>query len=164
MSNNGRIDISINNSMNVFNLYDKVNIQNKKSNSYLDALTGNWESTTLSNTFFCKNNIDLLNNSLRKAIYNKSNGQFNIGPQNTDQLKIIMRAIYLQNSLNLNNDIDKQVNSLNKLVLDECIPQVYNEIITYIKYTKDVSTLATPIDRPVLSSVKNKSFEFKGWF
>lgn len=159
--NNGRIDINIPNQSNIFKLYDKI-IPNQKS--YHDALTGNWENTTLSNTFFCKNNIILLNNAIRKKIYDKSKGLYNIGPQNTDELMIIMRAMYLQHALNLDTDITKQVESLNNIVLDYCIPQIYSEIESYIKYTQDVSNMYEPLDRPVLSSLSDKTLELKKWF
>ena len=160
-NNNGRIDISISNTMNQFKMYDKIE---RKSTSFRDALTGNWESTTLSNTFFCKDNIQLLNNAIRKGIYDKSQGKYSIGPQNEDELKIIMRAIYLQNALNLNNNITQQISALNKIVLDYCIPQIFGEIQGYIKYTHDVSNMYTPIDRPTYSNVKDKTLELKKWF
>ncbi len=158
---NGRIDINIANNMNPFKLYDK---QATATTSFRDALTGNWENTPLSDTFFCKNNIDLLNNSIRKAIYDKSHGLYLIGPQSQDELKIIMRAVYLQSSLNLDTNLTEQVNGLNKLVLAYCIPQIYGEIQGYIKYTKDVSTMYTPMDRPVLSNTNDKTLELKPWF
>ena len=161
MNNNGRIDINIPHTSNLFKMYDKIE---NKNTSFRDALTGNWENTTLSNTFFCKNNIILLNNAIRKSIFDKSQGLYNIGPQNVDELKIIMRAIFLQNALNLNTDISQQVAALNKIVLDYCIPQIYGEIQGYIKYTQDVSTMYTPINRPVYSNYKDKTLELKKWF
>jgi hypothetical protein len=161
MASNGRIDINIANNMNPFKLYDK---KANSTSSFRDALTGNWENTPLSDLFFCKDNIDLLNNSMRKAIYDKSHGLYLIGQQSQDELKIIMRAIYLQSALNLDTNITEQIGGLNKLVLAYCIPQIYGEIQGYIKYTKDVSTMYTPMDRPVLSNTNDKTLELKPWF
>ena len=158
---NGRIDINITNNMNPFKLYDKIQ---QPITSFRDALTGNWESTPLSELFFCKENIIFLNNSIRKAIYDKSHGLYLIGPQSQDELKIIMRAVYLQSSLNLDTNITEQIKGLNKLVLTYCIPQIYGEIQGYIKYTQDVSTMYTPMDRPVLSNTNDKTLELKPWF
>ena len=74
-----------------------------------------------------------------------------------------MRSIFLQNSKNNNINIPNQIEVLNKLVLDYCIPQIYGEAQGYIKYKNDVSTLAVPIDRPV-STYTNNSLELKKWF
>ena len=51
MNENGRVNILNPNNNTVFNLYDKIPVVNKSSN-YREALTGNLESTTLSDTFF----------------------------------------------------------------------------------------------------------------
>jgi hypothetical protein len=93
-----------------------------------------------------------------------SNGQYQIGPQDCDALKIIMRSIYLQNSVNLPTDIDKQVAALNQLVLQYTVKQVYEEAKGYLKYLYDASTLYTPMEHPVLSYTNDKQLEFKKWF
>ena len=93
MIDNGRIDIQVPNTTELFKMYDKI--ENKKITSFRDALTGNWENNQLSNTFFCKNNIIFLNNAIRQGVINKSGGLYSIGEQDVDQLKIIMRSVYL---------------------------------------------------------------------
>ena len=59
MNANGRVNIlePINNS--VFQLYDKIPID-EKTTSYRDALTGNLEANQLSRTFFSVGNILIL--------------------------------------------------------------------------------------------------------
>ena len=59
-----------------------------------------------------------------------------------------MRSVFLQNATNLPNDITAQVEALNKLVMNYCIPQVYGEAQGYVKYKNDVSTLVVPMTRP----------------
>ena len=44
-----------------------------------------------------------------------------------------------------------QVDQLNQLVLDYCIPQVLGEAKGYMHYLKDVSTLPTPLDLPTMT-------------
>ena len=161
MNGNGRIDINISNKINPFQLYDKIET---KTTSFRDALTGNWENTILSELFFSKENILALNNAIRKGIHDKSNGLYLIGPQDQDQLKIIMRSLYLQSALNLETNITEQIAALNKLVLNYCIPQIYGEIQGYVKYTQDVSSMYTPMDRPVYANVNDKTLELKNWF
>ena len=125
---------------------------------------GNWECSELSTKFFDSQNIQTIQNGLRQGVYNKSNGNYVIGEQDCDTLKVIMRSIFLQNSANLKTNIMEQVNALNKLVLDYCIPQVYGEAEGYIKYKHDISTLAVPMQRPAAASYKTKTLELKRWF
>jgi len=93
-----------------------------------------------------------------------SKGQFNVGPQCTDTLKIIMRSTFLSYSANKPNDIQGQITALNKIVLDYCVPQVYGEAKGYLKYLEDASTLVVPIDRPVQVDVNDKTLSEKFWF
>ena len=67
-----------------------------------------------------------------------------------------MRSIFLQYSKNLKNNIKEQISSLNNLVLNYAINQVYSESIGYIKFKYDVSTMYEPISRPVLSRTNDK--------
>ena len=97
------------------------------------------------------------------GVYKTSNGRFQIGYQNEDTLKIIMRSIYLQHASNLPTNITQQVEALNKLVTDYCIPQICGEATGYIKYKNDVSTLVVPIERPT-STYSNTTLELKPWF
>ena len=126
MNANGRVNIleTINNS--VFQLYDKIPID-EKTTSYRDALTENLESNQLSQTFFSAGNILILQHALMAGVYKSSNGRFQIGYQSEDTLKIIMRSIFLQHASNLPTNITRQVEALNNLVLDYAIPQICGE-------------------------------------
>lgn len=160
-STNGRLDIMQNN-LNQFALFDKIP-KNECSN-YEDALTGNWEETTLSLAFFSKQNIQIIQNAIRAGVYEKSNKQFIIGNQNCDNLKIIMRGVYLQSATNLCDNITQQISSLNKIVVDYCVKHVYGEAKSYVIYRRDVSYMYKPMDRPVLDTTKDKTLEWKTWF
>ena len=162
MNANGRVNIleSINNT--VFQLYDKIPID-EKTTSYRNALTGNLESNPLSKTFFSSGNILILQHGLMAGVYKSSGGQFQIGYQNEDTLKIIMRSIFLQHSSNLPTNITRQVEQLNNLVLDYAIPQICSEATGYVKYKNDVSTLPVPLQRGV-STYSSNSLELKKFF
>ena len=162
MNQNGRVQILGSQEKNQFDLYDKIPVSD--CSSFRDAMNGNWECSELSTNFFSSQNIQTIQNGLRQGVYNKSNGLFVIGEQDCDTLKVIMRSIFLQNSANLKTNIMEQVNALNKLVLDYCIPQVYGEAEGYIKYKHDISTLAVPMQRPAAPSYKTKTLELKPWF
>jgi|TARA_B110000495_G_C22983184_1_gene578192 hypothetical protein len=161
MQANGRINILSYNPNDRFILHDKI--PTGQSTSYRDALNGNWESSSLSNSFFSASNIRTIQNKLKEGVLKISNGSFVIGDQDEDTLKIIMRSIFLQHSTNQRNNIEGQINALNTLVLNYAIPQVYGEAQGYIQYRKDVSTLAVPITRPT-STYENNTLELKKWF
>ena len=74
-----------------------------------------------------------------------------------------MRSIYLQHSANNNINITAQVDALNKIVCNYCIPQICSEAQGYINYKNDVSNLAVPIRRPV-STYSNNVLELKKFF
>jgi hypothetical protein len=159
---NGRVDILGDKAPDIFQLYDRVPVNNKIT-SYRQALTGNWENNMISNTFFSADNIKIIQNGIRAGVYKLSNQRFLIGPQDLDTLKIIMRSIFLQHSLNDPKNITQQIVGLNKLVMNYSVPQIIGEAEGYVKFKNDVSTMATPMDRPT-STYSSNTLELKPWF
>ena len=162
MAHNGRVNIIGPNTGDIFSLYDRIPVQ-QKSTEYRNALTGTWNNNMLSTAFFSSENIRIIQNAIKKGVYTASNGNFVIADQDEDTLKIIMRSIFLQNSKNNDNDIKNQIIELNDKVVRYAVPQIYGEAEGYIRYKHDVSTLATPIERP-LSTYHNNELEFKKFF
>ena len=158
---NGRIDI-INNTKPKNKLFNKP--MSNKSVDYKEALTGTLECSTLSKAFFSKQNMQIIQNSIRATVYARSNNQHIIGQQDTINLQIIMRSIFLQYTRSISTNITQQISDLNNLVVNYCVPKILPEIDAYIKYKNDVSTLVVPIDRPVQTDFKFKSNEFKRFF
>ena len=66
-----------------------------------------------------------------------------------------MRAMYLQHSQNMCNNITEQIKQLNNYVINYAVPQIYNEAESYLKYKQHVSYLANPIDLPKSSYHSN---------
>lgn len=161
-TNNGRIDIKSPNTSSLFQLYDKIPAN--QCVTFRNPTEGLWDETSLSQAFFSQHNIQILQNGIRAGVYKRSNGQYVIGPQNCDSLKIIMRSVFLQHSSNQPNNIAKQIDELNKIVLNYCIQQVYSEAQGYMKYIDDVSTLAVPISHPVMANNNDKELQLKPWF
>ena len=162
MNSNGRINLLTQDTNTLFSMTDKIPIG--QSNGFREAMTGNWTQTLLSDTFFSPENIKILQNGIRIGVFQRSNGQYLIGEQNEDELKIIMRGVFLQNSLNLPNNIKEQVENLNKIVMNYAIPQIYGEAQGYMKYKYDVSTMAIPMEHPIMSKPNSKQLELKKWF
>jgi hypothetical protein len=160
--NNGRVDIKSPNTSSLFQMYDKIPAN--QCVTFRNPTEGLWNDTDLSRAFFSHQNIKILQNGIRAGVYERSNNQYLIGPQDCDSLKIIMRSVYLQHASNLPYDIPQQVTELNKIVLNYCIQQVYSEAQGYMKYISDVSTLAVPIAHPVMANNNDRELVLKPWF
>ncbi len=159
---NGRIDIKSPNTSTLFEMYDKIPAN--QCVTFRNPTEGLWTDTYLSQAFFSQQNIQILQNGIRAGVYQKSNGQYTIAPQDCDSLKIVMRSVYLQNAANQPNNITQQVAELNKIVLNYCIQQVYSEAQGYLKYIDDASTLVVPIAHPIMTDNTDRELEFKTWF
>ena len=160
--NNGRVDIKSPNTSTLFQMYDKIPAN--QCVTFRNATEGLWTTDSLSNAFFSEQNIQIIQNGIRAGVYHRSNGQYVIGPQDCDSLKIVMRSVFLQNSANQPNNITQQIAQLNKIVLEYCIQQVYSEAQGYIKYISDASTLVVPISHPVMANDNDRQLELKPWF
>ena len=160
--NNGRIDIKSPNTSSLFQMYDKIPAN--QCTTFRNATEGLWSENNLSQAFFSQQNIQIIQNGIRAGVYKRSNGQYLIGPQDCDSLKIIMRSIYLQHAANQINNISQQIFELNNMVLEYCIQQVYSEAQGYMKYINDVSTLVVPISHPIDADNTDRVLEFKKWF
>ena len=136
---NGRVNILEPDTKKQFAMYDKIPAH--QPSAYRDALQGNWKDSPLSLAFFSKENIVILQNGIRKGVYDKSKGQYLIGNQSVDVLKVIMRSTFLQYSANMPDKIAQQIKALNKIVLDFCIKQVYGEAQGYQQYLYDAVRL-----------------------
>ena len=158
---NGRVDIIGPKIEQQFAMYDKIPAH--QCIGYRDAMTGNWNNTQLSDTFFSATNIRTVQQGIQEGVYNMSKGAYQVGQQDCDTLKIIMRSTFLQYSANVANNIQGQINALNKLVLDYAVPQVYSGAQSYMKYAHDASTLVSPISHPIATST-SKTLELKRFF
>lgn len=146
----------------VFQMMEKIELKNKPTD-YRDALTGTWEHNALERSFFSAENIQSIQDTIKSTIYKLSNNRYVLPNQNIDNLKIIMRGMYLQYAQHLPDGIKEQVERLNKLVLDYVIPNLYNESIAYEKYLRDQSTLVMPLPLPLQHNRDYKHLEIKPW-
>ena len=160
--NNGRIDIKTPNTSKLFQMYDKIPAN--QCVTFRNATEGLWTSTDLSQAFFSLQNVQMIQNGIRAGVYNRSNGQYVIGSQDCDSLKIVMRSVFLQYSANQPDNITQQITDLNKIVLEYCVQQVYSEAQGYMKYVSDVSTLAIPIAHPITTNNTDRQLVLKPWF
>jgi hypothetical protein len=162
ISSNGRVDIINTKTKDLFQMYDKIPVN--QCATFRNPTDGLWDKTNLSNCFFSEKNMRIIQNGIRAGVYQKSNQQYVIGDQDCDTLNIIMRSIFLQYAANQPTNVTQQIEELNKMVLDYCIPQVYGEAQGYYKYIMDASTMYTPMANPILAKNNDKQLILKDWF
>ena len=128
-----------------------------------DMLRGNWDHTALSDAFFTRKNVDVIQNKIQKEVYRISGPKkWAIGPQDVDEIKMIMRAMYLQYGKNNQFNVEGQIEELNQLVIKWSIPRIMSEIEQYNYYLNDISHLPIPIQQPMsMSSAGTKSLPFQ---
>ncbi len=124
------------------------NDNNKKDNFKYEALQHVQTPSNLSMLFFSAANIDRIQNELRYQVWMQSGKKYVVDKQSPIEMEIIMRAIYLQFSLNQDKDFDQQINYLNKLVLSYCVPNVLTEVEQYLGYLDNVQKLPNPLPLP----------------
>jgi hypothetical protein len=156
----GRVNLDADNATNVARLPGFQYQQTAQSTATMDGIRGNWEPNLLNQTYFSAANFKILQNQIRYAVHQETNQV--IDEQSSDDLFMIMRAIYLTYGRNLDYNIKEQIVELNGKVLDWCVPKIVAEVQMYARYLKDIDTMPVPMSHPVsLSSAGSKSLPFK---
>lgn len=137
-------------------LFENTNGQNVEKNFEKTMMTGIYEPSTLNKLYFSKENLNIIQDQLRHNIYIVSKNKYIVDKQSDVDLQIIMRSIFLQHSPNLQDNITKQIEYLNKLVIDWATPRIITEIEQYNGYINEVQYMPTPIDRPQNLSSKGE--------
>lgn len=94
------------------------------------------EDSTISNAFFSNKNIEKIQKLIITKVY-EANNNFKICKQDENELMIVMRSMYLAHSLNLEYDIEKQIDKLNNMVINYCVPNIIGNIHQYLTYIED---------------------------
>lgn len=128
-----------------------------------DMLRGNWEHTPVSNAFFTRKNAESIQQRIKSEVYRISGPKkYVIDNQDVDELKMIMRAMYLQYAKNNPFHVEGQIRELNDMVVQWAAPRIMSEIQQYNYYLNDISHLPVPIEQPVsMSSAGTKSLPFQ---
>jgi hypothetical protein len=156
---NGRVNLFDSHSTTAKILNNDPRLYNENDRNTISRV---YSGTSVSETFFSKENINLIQEGIINTVFNRSNGVYEIGKQSDQELNIIMRSIYLQEGKNLNYDIKTQVRELNTQVIKWCVDEIIKNIKQYMEYKKSVSTLPMPMEHSLLLSQKGtKSLELK---
>ena len=118
-----------------------------------EALKGVKGTSEVGRVFFCAQNVEALHQAIRYSVFKRSCEKHVIGRQSDDELKIIMRSIYLQNAKDLPFEIQAQVRELNGMVLEYCVDRILAEIEMYMNYTKGLDQLPVPLERSASTNV-----------
>ena len=145
----------------LFKMYDKIPVNQITT---VRNPINTWSNTPLSNLFFSKENIVIIQNGIRAGVYNMSNGKYLIDNQDNEQLLLIMKGMFLEYSKNIPTDITQQIDILNNKVITYCTNQVYQEAKGYLTYLKDSSSLIKPLDYPSMPYTRTKELELKPFF
>lgn len=143
---NGRVTNVMDKITPSFPLYE--NMGQKTDNFKNNALQGIQVESPLSVVYFSPENIENIQKKLRYFVWLRSGKKFVIGNQDELELKIVMRSFYLQYARNLQYDISGQVEQLNQLVLEWCIPKVITEVQQYLYYLDSIEHQPTEIELP----------------
>ena len=162
---NGRVDLSNRGTVSQPDYKTIAETRTTPYNFASDATKGNVASGPVSELFFSDYNVNLLQRGIQNMVLNKSNGKHKIGVQSVNELLTVMRATYLQESINSVAEVVHQVKKLNELVLMYCVPRILSEIEMHDTYLRDISTLPVPLKYGESTSLAGtKSLELKNFF
>jgi len=130
------------------------NQQEIYNNFSSESIKGNFEQTDFSKYYFSEHNVEGLQRSIKKEIYDLSNGQFRIDHQSENAIKTVMRSYFLQYKLKMNVDILSQIRDLNKKVIRWCADEIYSNLLQYQQYKRDITSMPQQMDRPLNMSIK----------
>jgi len=129
------------------NIYTKRRIGLTKNELSSYKILSNIEHTKFSNLFFSNANIQILQNELRYRVYMRSSQRHIIEEQNIAELGEVMEHMYLNYSSNPREEclFKKEIERLNELVLNYCVPRVISSIEMQSAYIKRITTERIPL-------------------
>ena len=107
-------------------------------------------ATPLNTLYFSEFNQDLLQRGIREKF--KQLTGIKIDYQNSDDLKTLMRYVFINNSGDHYSRVNEQVKYMNSRVIETALGQIQTGVAQYMAYANDIDTISTPIDLPVNTS------------
>lgn len=138
-------------------------LNGSNTNSLFKNLYG---ETLLTFLFFSEDNIRNIQKLIKMLVYKQV--KENVDNQSNTELMIIMRSIFLAYSehpklidesmskkerIRLLTLYTNEVDRLNQLVINECVPLVISQLQQYLTYLQDASNSLHIMDKPISTSV-----------
>ena len=133
--------------------YKQLSYENTSDTGYC-PLEGIQEKSLLSETYFSKENVNLLQRVIIQNIYDISKGKYKIGKQSSQELLIIMRSFYLKYSKNLDYNITEQIRVLNDKVINYSVEIILTNIKQQKEYIKQIDEPLNIFNRGEATSIK----------
>ena len=151
--NNGRVNnILYDKNYNIYDLHQEE--KKADTNFQNEAIKGMHQANDISKVFFSETNINVLQEAIRYQVYQKSCKKHIIDRQSDNDLKVILRATYMEHAQHNPRFPLEEIKRLNTIILDFCVPRILQEINMYIRYRRDISNLPVPLARGEMPSIK----------
>ena len=111
----------------------------------------------LNTLYFSRFHEDLLQRGIRQKF--KQMTGIKIDYQNADDLRTLMRYVFVNNSGDHYNNVNEQVKNMNTIVIDTAVSQVKTGVAQYLAYVQDIDTIATPLAQPINTSTYGKKID-----
>lgn len=143
---------------------DDKSLKGSNTNSVFKNLYG---ETLLTFLFFSQENVDNIQKLIRMVVYKHT--KETIDYQSNSELLVVMRSIFLAYSRHpklidesmpesekkrLLNVYTNEVDRLNQLVIDTCVPLIVSQLQQYLVYLHDASSPLRVMEKPLSTSVK----------
>ncbi len=120
--------------------YNKIISNSNSTTKYYNKLKKN---------FLSEKNIKSIQKQIINEVFKRTNGFYLIEAQDKNDLIIVIKSIFSQFS-----DTVRDVQMLNKIVVDEVVPGIINEVRSYVGYLDDINGQRYLMDLP--RNVSNK--------
>jgi hypothetical protein len=131
----------------------------QKVSTILDKVENLCHDEILTKTFFSPQNVKIINNLIKKTVYNNSCSHYIIRDQKTIHLMQIMKGIYNDYSQHFAFNQKEQIEILDKMVVDYCVDIIIKEIGFRINYLKDVFEPRKTIPSPINTSINGTKLQ-----
>lgn len=107
------------------------------------------DSSTLSQIFYSEKNIALINKQIILTVFKKTGGKIRIPNQSYDDIRVVMRWVYVNYARNLPFKIKEQIIQLNNSVVCELVPNLISAANQHLDYLRDIEKPLEPLPPPV---------------
>ena len=108
-------------------------------------------ATPLNTAFFCQNNMNKIQNTMRSNFKNESG--ISIDRQDERDLFALMRAVFIMFEINPYENVDDQVNKLNEIVVNKALIQIRTGVSQFMTYVRDMDKPIMPPATPENTSI-----------